>query len=334
MNDAVRMIAVDLDGTLLNSRKRVSAEDAEAVRAAAARGVEFVPVTGRNFSTALPMVEDLLTTGPLISNNGALIRSKNGETFFRALLPVSVAVAVLRATREFRPYTVLMYDQSGEGQFRIEVPATGSPGEMIAPPDGVALSPWVRRVSAAVRFTDSLEKELEGDPLEIMFAGPVPLMQEVATLLGNGLENGLLHGLKDSLGPLPYGPFDFASFVPPLRDQGRQGGRGSDYSNEALERPFRLLRTEYPARNFSIQDVIRGDCSKGHALAYWSRFRGIPREQILAIGDNYNDLEMLRFAGIPVVMGNAEERLKQEGWAVTLDCDSGGVARAIEQYVL
>ena len=119
-----------------------------------------------------------------------------------------------------------------------------------------------------------------------------------------------------------------------MRDQGRQGGRGSDYSNEALERPFRLLRTEYPARNFSIQDVIRGDCSKGHALAYWSRFRGIPREQILAIGDNYNDLEMLRFAGIPVVMGNAEDDLKQEGWPVTLDCDSGGVARAIEQYVL
>ena len=100
MKDAVRLIAVDLDGTLLNSRKRVSAEDAEAVRAAAARGVEFVPVTGRNFSTALPMVEDLLTTGPLISNNGALIRSKNGETFFRALLPVSVAGGVISVMRK------------------------------------------------------------------------------------------------------------------------------------------------------------------------------------------------------------------------------------------
>jgi len=325
MKDAVRLIAVDLDGTLLNSRKRVSAEDAEAVRAAAARGVEIVPVTGRNFSTALLMVEDLLTTGPLISNNGALIRSKAGETFFRALLPVDVAVAVLRATREFRPYTVLMYDQSGEGQFRIEVPATGGPGDATPPPDGVALSPWVRRVAAAVRFTDSLEKELDGDPLEIMFAGPVPLMREVATLLENGLENGLPHGLKESSGPLPYCP------VPPAK-VGVE--RGSDCSNETLVPPFRLLRTEYPARNVSIQDVIRGDCSKGHALAYWSRFRGIPPEQILAIGDNYNDLEMLRFAGIPVVMGNAEERLKQEGWAVTLDCDSGGVARAIERFVL
>jgi hypothetical protein len=97
---------------------------------------------------------------------------------------------------------------------------------------------------------------------------------------------------------------------------------------------FRLLRTEYPERDFSIMDVIHPDCSKGRAVEAWSRFRGIPRDEILAIGDNYNDLDMLRFAGVPVVMGNSEEALKQEGWHVTLDCDSGGVARAVERYVL
>ena len=207
----------------------------------------------------------------------------------RTLLPGHVAAAVLQATREFRPYTVLMYDQSGEGQFRIEVPATGRSSDAALPPDGVAASPWVRRFSAAVRFTDSLEREIAGDPIEVMFAGPFTLMQEVA---------------------------------------GRLDG------DPASAAPFRLLRTEYPARNFSILDVIREDCSKGHAIAYWSRFRGIAREEIMAIGDNFNDLEMLRFAGVPVVMGNAEECLKQEGWPVTLDCDSGGVARAIERFVL
>ena len=97
---------------------------------------------------------------------------------------------------------------------------------------------------------------------------------------------------------------------------------------------FRLLRTEYPERDFAIMDVIHPDCSKGRAVEAWSRFRGIPRDEIMAIGDNYNDLDMLRFAGVPVVMGNSEEALKQEGWPVTLDCDSGGVARAVERYVL
>ena len=81
-------------------------------------------------------------------------------------------------------------------------------------------------------------------------------------------------------------------------------------------------------------DVIHGDCSKGQALEYWSRLRGIRPQEIMAIGDNYNDLEMLRFAGWPVVMGNADDILQQQGWPVTLDCDSDGVAAALEQYVL
>ena len=88
------------------------------------------------------------------------------------------------------------------------------------------------------------------------------------------------------------------------------------------------------SRDFCILDVIHWDCSKGHALEYWSRVRGIPPAEIMAIGDNYNDLEMLQFAGRPVLMGNAEESLRQQGWPVTLDCDSGGVACAIEHYVL
>ena len=285
------MIAVDLDGTLLNSQKRVSAEDAEALRAAAARGVEIVPVTGRNFSTALPMVENLLTSGPLIASNGAIIRSKTGETFLRGLLPAGVAGEVLRATRDVRAYTVLTYDQEGQGQFRIEVPRNRGDGQAVAPPpDGVAASPWIQKYSAAVRFTESLERALDGDPVEIMFAGPVPLMREVAERLQNG-ETG-------------------------------------------TEMRFRLLRTEYPERDFAIMDVIRRDCSKGHAVEAWSRFRGIPPAEIMAIGDNYNDLDMLRFAGVPIVMGNSEAALKQQGWPVTLDCDSGGVARAVERFVL
>ena len=114
------MIAVDLDGTLLNSRKSISEEDRAALVEAAARGVEIVPVTGRNYSTALPIVAELLasgpTSGPLIASNGAIIRSKEGETHLRGLLPVAVAAEVLRITPEFRHYTVVTYDQHGEGQ--------------------------------------------------------------------------------------------------------------------------------------------------------------------------------------------------------------------------
>ena len=94
-----------------------------------------------------------------------------------------------------------------------------------------------------------------------------------------------------------------------------------------------VLRTEYPVRDLSIVDVLNQGCSKGHALERWANYRGIPREQVMAIGDNYNDIEMLAFAGVPFIMGNAAEELRCNGWAVTLSNDQNGVAAAIDQVL-
>jgi hypothetical protein len=92
-----------------------------------------------------------------------------------------------------------------------------------------------------------------------------------------------------------------------------------------------VLRTEYPPRDLCIVDVLNQGCSKGHALERWAAYRGIPREQVMAIGDNYNDIEMLAFAGIPVIMGNASPELRDRGWMVTGAHDEAGVAAAVEQ---
>ena len=91
-----------------------------------------------------------------------------------------------------------------------------------------------------------------------------------------------------------------------------------------------ILRTEYPHRDLSIIDVLNPNCSKGQAVARWAKHRGIPREQVMAIGDNYNDIEMLAFAGQPFIMGNASSDLKARGWRVTLSNDESGVAAALE----
>jgi len=55
---------------------------------------------------------------------------------------------------------------------------------------------------------------------------------------------------------------------------------------------------------------------------------------VMAIGDNFNDLEMLEFAGTPVVMGNSVAELKARGWHVTGHQNEAGVAQAIERFVL
>ena len=91
-----------------------------------------------------------------------------------------------------------------------------------------------------------------------------------------------------------------------------------------------VLRTEYPERDLSIVDVLNMGCSKGHALERWADYRGVPKGQVMAIGDNYNDIEMLAFAGYPVIMGNASEDLRGRGWKVTLSNAQNGVAAALE----
>ncbi len=91
-----------------------------------------------------------------------------------------------------------------------------------------------------------------------------------------------------------------------------------------------VLRTEYPERDLSMIDVLNAGCSKGHALERWAMHRGYQRDEVMAVGDNHNDVEMLEFAGHPVIMGNACEELLGRGWRVTRGNDACGVAGAVE----
>ena len=97
---------------------------------------------------------------------------------------------------------------------------------------------------------------------------------------------------------------------------------------------YTLALTEYEQRNLSMLDVLNEGVTKGTALAEWARRRGIARDEVMAIGDNWNDREMLEFAGLPVVMENAVPELKSPGWKVTLSNDACGVADAIRTCVL
>jgi Cof subfamily protein (haloacid dehalogenase superfamily) len=93
------------------------------------------------------------------------------------------------------------------------------------------------------------------------------------------------------------------------------------------------LKTEYPVRDLCILDVLNRDCSKGHALERWATHRGIAPEEVVAIGDNHNDAEMLNFAGRAFIMENAAPELKQNGWAETGSNDACGVAQVINRVI-
>ena len=274
----VRLIAMDIDGTLLDSRHELPDRNRDAIVEAHSRGIEVVLVTGRRFDFARPIAERIPCDLALIINNGALIKSKTGETHLRHLLPRAVAREVLRATPGFRSGAAVVFDRIRKDQVIFE---------HIDWADSVSAGyyqPNREFISECVPLEDCLTE----DPIQVMFVGSVARMRAALAVV-----------------------------------------RAMNCSPQ-----FGLAHTEYEDRDLSILDVISAGASKGAALAEWARRRGIAHQEIMAIGDNWNDRDMLEFAGLPVLMGNSVAELQSLGWPVTLSNDDGGVAAAIRKYVL
>ena len=94
-----------------------------------------------------------------------------------------------------------------------------------------------------------------------------------------------------------------------------------------------MALTEYEPRDFSLLDVNCAGCTKGSALSRWAASLGVGRSEVMAVGDNLNDLAMLEFAGRPVVMGNAAPELRGRGFQETGTNDEGGLADAIRSLL-
>jgi Cof subfamily protein (haloacid dehalogenase superfamily) len=275
----IKLIAMDIDGTLLDSKHALPPENARAIAEAARRGIEIMLVTGRRFDSARNVASELDCDVHLIVSNGALIKSAAGETEQRSLLPAATARRVLDATAEFRHFTGVIFDRPVEAQVVFE--RIDWNGPFI----GDYLRKHRKHVAEIAPLTNCFNGE---DPVEILFIAECAKVRRVM---------GVLEALP-----------------------------------EAAE--FTLALTEYEARDLSMLDVLRRGVTKGAALVEWARTRGIARAEIMAVGDNWNDREMLAFAGLPVVMGNSVAELKSLGYAITSTNDEAGLAAAIHKYAM
>ncbi len=275
---AVRLIALDIDGTLLDSRWQVSEANRAAIAGATRRGIEVALVTGRRYDFAMPVAQKLDCPLTMIVNNGALIRSKEGRTHLRHLLPRETSERVLQLTKSWRDGAAVVFDRPRENQVMLEA---------LDPDDSLRYA-YYSRNKEFIGLAKPLESCLTEDPIQVMLSGNAAPMREAEAIL-----------------------------------------RGARFAGE-----FALAVTTYESKDFAMIDVINPVCSKGSSLAEWAALRGVAREEVMAIGDNHNDLEMLSFAGIPVVMGNSVPELKAYGWHQTGTNDENGVALAIEQFAL
>jgi Cof subfamily protein (haloacid dehalogenase superfamily) len=274
----IRLLALDIDGTLLNPQFCISDEDLAAIRRAHAMGVAIVVATGRRHQFALPIAQKLGVDLCLISSNGAVTRSLNGERFHRDLLPLETCRELCTVMDEFRGHLVVTFDKETKGALVLER----------LDDLGASIRRWLETNLQFIDLVVPVENALLEDPVQAMYCGTISRMEQAQRTL-----------------------------------------EASDVRGRIT-----VLKTEYPERDLCMVDVLNQGCSKGRALERWAKHRGIAREQVMAIGDNYNDIEMLEYAGVPVIMGNASEQLRARNWKITLPNSASGVAAAIDEMVL
>jgi hypothetical protein len=110
--------------------------------------------------------------------------------------------------------------------------------------------------------------------------------------------------------------------------------RFADVLQRELGAKVKILKTAYPERDMTVLDVMARDCTKAKALDVLVRRYRLTPAEVMAVGDNQNDVDMLEYAGLGVVMGNAEEEIKNLGYFVTASNDKDGLAEAINRFLL
>ncbi len=277
MPSRIRLLALDIDGTLLRSDKTVGSRTRSALERARAAGVRLVLVTGRRYPSARRVAEELGGEVPLVLHNGALV-VEDGRVLRCRPLAHPTARRTIAIGRQAGMEPVLHCGASGEGLLLVAA---------AAPRSGL-VGYYLDRAREELRTVADLDAALEAEVvIQVMFGG------------GRSETDALRARLEASLA-------------------------GS----------ARIERTVYPTSGLVLLDVVDPGVGKAEALAFMQNRWGIGGQETLAIGDNWNDREMVAAAGLGFVMGNADPELLALGLPVLPTNDEDGVAWAVERHVL
>lgn len=276
-NRPPRLLAVDLDGTLLGPDKRISPGDAGALRLAAAAGTAVLVATGRGLRSARPILEALPVPAYAALHNGALVLDPAGAELWRVPLPPHAVAAALPPIRRSGLHPMLYAGAAGGGNAAMKL----------------VLEPAARRS----RYTQ----------------------------VYLGTKNAILELVPDVAAARRRGVLGIVSF----------GTRSAVLAAAAAVAPLHgLVRSWWnPAPDPAVDlfEVVAPGGAKGGALRRLTERLGLTPRQVVAIGDNTNDLDMLRYAGTAVAMANATPEVRAAAHFVTADNAGGGVARALSR---
>ncbi len=262
-----KLLALDMDGTLLNSKGELTEETRLALRGAMEQGVQVTISTGRSFHGAKQTAAELALTCPvMVYNGGMLVDPVTEEILYsKEMLPADAFLAMAEGIR--RGVTLIVW----------------SKGKLYG-------YPLNERTEDYRRYAGNIV------PL------PIESVKDLAYL---GVTKVLWYGTKEEI------PAFWA---------------------EMQEKSFACTRI-CPSQPMFLE-FFHGEVSKATALEKLGGMLGISRDEMIALGDGANDLELLAYAGLGVAMGNASDLVKGKADAVTLSNDENGVAEVIKRWIL
>jgi hypothetical protein len=289
-----------MDGTLLHSDGHVSERNLAAIREAEAHGIEVAIATGRRHCYAMRVLRELDRPAhtALISSNGTVIRTVGSELMDCTHMPVETARWLCEHVKDFHGTLVLTFD-------KVRADGEDDRGALVC--EAVEelneiIGRWMEVNEPYMSHVTPIEDALDyAAPIQMMLCGPIERMREAEQ-----------HLLRD----------------PRITNVDGECEPGIEVT---------LHRTEYPHRDLCILDILPAGCSKASALLHLAELRGISASEILAIGDNWNDVSMFQMAGHSAVMANAPPDLRalaaERGWFIAPSNDEDGVASVIESVL-
>lgn len=266
----IKLIAIDLDGTLLNEDHQVSERTERVLKRAIEQGIQVVIATGKTYTSARALVEKLGLKTPGIFVQGLTIYQPDGTLTWQQTLPPDVCRRVITVAED-RGFTVVAY--SGTRILCREI-------------------------------ADGIERLAE------KYHEPMP----------------------EAIGPLQNILFDMK--INKLMLVKQNNPKKITAIRWLLDRQLNGEGRLVQAMIKDMVEVLPPGVSKGSTLATLIKKLGVPAENVMAIGDGENDIEMLHLAGIGVAVGNADEKLKAVADHVVASNQDDGVADAIERFVL
>lgn len=267
MEKKYKLIALDVDGTLLNDDHELTAGTAETIRRIAAQGTEFVLCTGRAPVNSIPFMREMGLGGYVITHNGAAtVDVQTEEIVHEFALDAKGLDRYIDYCREHNVH----YDVNTT--FVLYVPGASQLSK------------------EALDMYHLFMMEPQDLPDWASFKEPIVKMTVTAK--------------KDELDRIQ-----------------------SEWNGWTQE--FNVLRSG----DFFI-DIMHKEASKGAALKKLAEKRGFQPEEVMAIGNYYNDLTMLTYAGLGIAMDNSPLEVKAAANAVTASNNEEGVKQALEKYCL